>query len=360
MRITSSPDCPRCGGPIGRSLPGPAPTGARSLPWRRWWPLAVYEVALVSTTILWLLGRDTSVLPMLLLVGAYGVAAHRTRADMVVVAVTSVAAFGLLWWGPGQPYAAWEFTVSAAGLVISLGLGRGARLGRELAEQRVILAHEAARRRVSEERLEIARDLHDLLGQSLTAIAVQAGVGGHLIGTDPGRAQASLANIAQVSRAALDDVRRVVAAMRENDPIARAGQRLSSVEDLAALARLGGLRVEVTLPPRDEPLPTRVEETAVAIVREALTNIVRHAAQAGSATVRVVRRDALIDICVSDDGCIASPEPLASGSPQALGNGLTGMRERAAAVGGTLTAGPVASGGYLVHAQLPLAGDVAC
>ena len=183
--------------------------------WRRRRPSAAFLISMLSTTVLWLLGYNAGALPLLLVFGGYFVAVARPRREVALCAGVAVGCFALLWWGGGAPYGAFEAFVSVLAVGITLGLGRAGRLRVDLANARAQAAEEVARRRSSEERLRIARELQDIIGHSLGTIAVQAGVGRHLMETEPEKAADALDNISRISRSSLHEVRTVVAVLRE-------------------------------------------------------------------------------------------------------------------------------------------------
>jgi signal transduction histidine kinase len=211
---------------------------------------------------------------------------------------------------------------------------------------------EEARRRVGEERLRIARDVHDVVAHAMVAINVQAGVGAHLLDRDPELARRTLEDIEKVSGEALSDLRSTLGMLREsaaeNDaaPV-RPAQSLRELGELGESLRTAGIEVDLDVDPATHTLPATVTSTGYRIVQEALTNVVRHAS-GSHARVRVTRGDDTLVIEVEDDGC---GEDLAA--PPGAGQGVRGMRERAQAAGGTLEAGPQAGGGWRVVATLP-------
>ncbi|MEU0054975.1 histidine kinase [Streptomyces sp. NPDC006334] len=214
---------------------------------------------------------------------------------------------------------------------------------------------EEARRRVAEERLRIARDLHDLLAHSITLIGVQTSVAAHVLAADPERLDRAtvakaLDDIAETCRTARGELRTTLEVLRASehgdarDPL----PSLDGLPDLVEAARLTGARVEQTI--RVEQAPPAVGAAAYRIVQEALTNAVRHAGPEPSVRVDLYERDDALHLAVTDDG----PCPASGAAP---GFGLVGMRERARSVGGTLGAGPRAGGGFEVTAVLPMARD---
>ncbi|MCL8009905.1 sensor histidine kinase [Streptomyces sp. AS02] len=242
-------------------------------------------------------------------------------------------------WGQEGVIAAWVAAVLA---VSELAKTRREQWARERAERA-----QAARRRADEERLRIARELHDVLAHSISVINVQAGVGLALLDTDPEQARTALTTIKAQSKEALGEVRQVLDTLRTPGDAPRApAPGLDRLPELVEQAAGAGLTVEVEgEPPR---LPPGTDLAAFRIVQEALTNVVRHS---GSRHARVhLDHDdgATLRLRIDDDGPATGAE--AGGS----GNGLAGMRERAAALGGTIEAGPRADGGFRVLAVLPL------
>ncbi|WP_193611221.1 histidine kinase [Nocardioides lijunqiniae] len=220
----------------------------------------------------------------------------------------------------------------------------------ERAETAERTREEETRRRVGEERLRIARDVHDVVAHAMVAINVQAGVGAHLLERDPERARGTLRDIKRVSGEALDDLRSMLGILRDPDdedaPI-RPTADLAALDDLRDGLAAAGVDVDIHIDPGAFPLPASIGSTGYRIVQEALTNVLRHAGTT-TARVRVARADDRVLIEVEDDGTGTAPTD-DSGS----GNGVRGMRERATAAGGTLEAGPRPGGGWRVAASLP-------
>lgn len=208
-----------------------------------------------------------------------------------------------------------------------------------------------ARRRVADERVRIARELHDLVAHQITLANAQAAVAVHLLDTRPDEARTSLEQLVETTRNALDELRATVGLLRQT------GDASAPVEPAPGLSRLptllesfgrAGLEVSVEQEGTARPLPPAMDLTAYRIVQEALTNVTKHA-RTGSARVRFAWQRDLVTICVADDG--PGARPASTGRP---GYGLIGMGERATAVGGELSAGTGPDGGFLVTARLPL------
>ncbi|MFE1309769.1 sensor histidine kinase [Streptomyces sp. NPDC058755] len=223
---------------------------------------------------------------------------------------------------------------------------------RERAERAERTREEEARRRVAEERLRIARDLHDVVAHHIALVNVQAGVASHVMDKRPDQAKEALAHVREASRSALNELRATVGLLRQSgDPEAptEPAPGLSRLEDLAGTFRSAGLPVEVARTDHGTELPAAVDLAAYRIVQEALTNVQKHAGTDATAEVSVVRVGPNIEVTVLDDGSGASAEPGTGG-----GHGLLGMRERVTALRGTLTTGPRYGGGFRVHAILPV------
>lgn len=247
----------------------------------------------------------------------------------------------------------------------------------ERAERAERTREEEARRRVAEERLRIARDLHDLLAHSITLIGVQTSVAAHVLAADPERLDRetvakSLDDIAETCRTARGELRTTLDVLREQGPAGQARgplPGLDGVPDLVETARLAGARVESAIRVREAP--PAVGAAAYRIVQEALTNVVRHAGPEPAVRVELYEEQGALRVWVTDDGCGADPTPDSTPDPtptpdpalaaafdlQSPGYGLVGMRERARSVGGTLDAGPRDEGGFEVRAVLPTGTD---
>jgi signal transduction histidine kinase len=218
---------------------------------------------------------------------------------------------------------------------------------RHLAETR----DEEARRRVAEERLRIARDLHDSVAHSMASISVQAGVGAHVLDERPEDARAALLAIKHASGEALAELRATLGMLRSDATAPREPSAgLDRLPSLVESCRAAGLPVVVAVEGEIPSLPPAVDTAAFRIVQEALTNVIRHAGPA-RATVAVRHGDDGVEIEVTDDGR-GTGASRGNGSGEA-GHGLVGMQERVALLGGELTAGDRPSGGYRVRVRFP-------
>jgi signal transduction histidine kinase len=218
---------------------------------------------------------------------------------------------------------------------------------REQAEREAHEREEEGRRRAVQERLRIARELHDTLAHSLVAINVRAGVA---LDLDEERDSAALQDIKQTSAAALRDLRATLSLLRDQDDAAPTAPAydLEALPGLVDHARSAGLSTDVDVELNGTDVPSAVGGAAFRIVQEALTNVLRHA-NASSAHVDVRTTSDSLAVEIIDDGRADHPE-------LGPGLGLRGMAERAEALGGRVDAGPRATGGWFVHAMLPLSG----
>ncbi|WP_203686970.1 sensor histidine kinase [Streptomyces sp. SID14515] len=247
---------------------------------------------------------------------------------------------------PAAPWAqegfitAWVVAVVAAAELLRVRREQwaAARAEREAAE----------RRRADEERLRMARELHDVLAHSISVINVQAGVGLALLDSDPEQARTALTTIKAASKEALDEVRQVLANLRTpGDAPTAPAPGLDRLPELVEQAAGAGLTVTVESEGDPAAVPPGAGLAAFRIVQEALTNVVRHSGSR-TALVHIAHGSGRVRLRVDDAGPATGDD--AGGS----GNGLVGMRERAAALGGTIEAGPRPDGGFRVLAELPL------
>ena len=330
--------------------------GGLALIWRRRFTVAVLVATYVTT--LWYAATASQDGPIWgAVVTAFATAIYFRK--RVAAAVTLVAGYvGYLWLpalvGTQKAPSATFALALALGLLVMLAGAEGIRLKHERTEAQLRSKEEEARRKASEERVRIARDLHDVVAHNISVINVQANTALHLAERHPDRAVEALSAIYSVSRQALVELRSILGILRESDddvpfdPV----PSLSHLDDLVATARSAGLQVRVESEVRQpgSPLPEAVEVAAYRIVQEALTNMARHAA-GSNAVVRVALEGRHLVIEVQDDGGHEMGSLATSGS----GNGIAGMTERAHALGGTLVAAARPEGGFSVRADLPLA-----
>jgi signal transduction histidine kinase len=236
-----------------------------------------------------------------------------------------------------------------------LVIGTVAEILRTRRQRQAELAHvqaEEARRRASEERLLIARELHDVLAHNISLINVQAGVALHLLDERPDQARPALTAIKDASKEALGELRSVLDVLRRSEDGATAPRApTAGLRDLPGLVkrtRTAGLDVTLDVSGDARPVPAGVDLAAFRIVQEALTNVVRHA-RTSTARVRLEYGDDQLTVQVDDDGVNASVPPVI-----AAGRGIAGMRERVQALSGTFEAGPRPGRGFRVRARFPI------
>jgi signal transduction histidine kinase len=254
----------------------------------------------------------------------------------------------------GSSWSPPRIALTTLGILIVFGVAEGMRTRRDRFAQIARIRVQRQQSEVQAERVRIARELHDVLAHSLSQINVQAGVGLHLMDTQPDKTRDALASIKETSKSALDEVRSVLGILRaggggEEDAPLVPEPDLSRIDWLAASVSLQGVEVTVTGMPRDVPRATQL--AVFRIVQESLTNIVRHA-KATNAAIELGEDDGFYTVSVTDNG--TAPPP----SRETEGRGLLGMRERAELLGGTLEAAPQPGGGFRVLARIPIRSSV--
>jgi signal transduction histidine kinase len=254
-----------------------------------------------------------------------------------------------------------DAVLTAIGLGLTAFIGGSARARADyLAEmtkartERARAREEQERRQAADERLRIARELHDVLGHHLSLINVQAGVGLHLMDNRPEQAREALAAIKTASSEALREVRAVLGVLRPEEEAAPRQPALG-LDRLTDLTADAGLPVTTEIVGERRNLPAEVDRAAYRIVQEALTNVRRHAVAGAAATVSVEYRPGELRLAIRNEGVRAAQRPAPGTADEADdgGSGIAGMRARAASLGGSLEAGPLPEGGYLVAAVLP-------
>lgn len=248
---------------------------------------------------------------------------------------------------------AWALVVLVTGELMRMRAQRSAAAERSRAERE--------RRQASEERLRMARELHDVLAHNVSMINVRAGVALHLLDDDPEEARAALTAIKEASKEVLTEMRAVIGALRSQDESAPRSPTagLARLDELAARARAAGLRVEAGTSGDVRPLPAACDLAAFRIVQESLTNAARHGGTGPvTVTVHIDFGEHELTVRVEDDGR-GAPAVAPDGAEDDAerpggGAGLRGMRERAAALGGSFRAGPRPGGGFRVEAVLPI------
>lgn len=322
------------------------------LVWRRW-PTVAFVVALAALTALWSLGYNASGSLLILLFGAYWVSSSRPLREVLLCTALALMSVTALLFINGAPFSFVEWLSSVVALSMVFALGRSSLLRGELADARAHAVAESALRRAGDERLRVSGELHDIVGHSLGIIAVQAGVGRHLLEADPHRAAEALDHIATISRRSLDDMRSMVATLRDGGADYEPPRGLADLPELIETTRSTGLQVTLTIDADADAMPRQVGAAVYRVAREALTNVIRHA-RADRVDVRLTCAAGGVELTVRDDGDGSADDlawPVAQGAGS--GHGIAVMRERAEALGGTLVAEPHADGGFRVSANFP-------
>jgi signal transduction histidine kinase len=357
-----------------------AATVAASLPVavRRVWPLPVLAVVTTAIAVLTATGSAPLTTDLILGMASYTVAVRLRRpvAVAALVAVETAIGAGLLTAAAtvhAQNVMLHSMLAAAAMWFVGYGVRERrtyqARLAEQAAQQRRAEA-ERDRHALQQERLLIARELHDVLAHTLSVVTVQAGVGRRVGAARPAEALRALAAVEEASRGALDELRRVLSLLRGDDEAGPAGAGsslepapgLGDLDGLVAMVRAAGTPVHLDVTGQRAAVPPAAALTSYRIVQEALTNVVRHAPGA-RATVAMRISAAGVRIRVTDTGHQPGSAGLA-GSAASVGaagaaageghHGISGMRERAAVFGGTLDAAPLPGGGFQVAAFLPV------
>ena len=328
---------------------------------RRRWPLAVLTLTAGAFFLITIGGWNQDVAGFCSYVALYTLAAWRRWPVAVfglALVLTAEAGPVLL----GAPHPTYMDDLGGMGVLVPWVLGlivrrwrrdRAAAQARALAAQRTRAV--AAERAVFAERLRIARELHDVVSHTLSVIAVQSGVARHQLGTPAGPTGTALSVIEEASRAALDDLRRMLGVLQasEGDGVAALGPSpgVAELELLASAHRAAYGPVELTVDPAVRSVPQTIQMTAYRLVQEALTNVRKHA-PGSPARVSVSAADGIVVVQVDDDGPRRLGTTPSHGNDATQGYGLAGMRERVALFDGRLQAGPRAGGGFRIRAVL--------
>ncbi|MGA4843691.1 sensor histidine kinase [Streptomyces sp. G45] len=291
--------------------------------------------------------------------------ALRVPPASAAVAAWAAAGAGVALKLAGRPVGGWPLVLTGVGLfglaVVVGAVRRGRREDRaRLAEQIAATAHERALRTVLEERARIARELHDVVAHHMSLISIQADAAPYRVADPPPELVAALASIRATAREGLTELRHLLGLLRAAAPATDATDAagpsgapapqpsLAQLDALLDSVRAAGLPVTARLHGERRPLPPGAELSAYRIVQEALSNALRHAPGADT-RVELAYGETALRVRVTN-GPAARPAPPSPGA----GHGTTGMRERAALLGGDLAAGPVPGGGYEVAAYLPV------
>jgi signal transduction histidine kinase len=331
---------------------------ALPLAWRRRAPITVFGVITAVAFAQWVAGLEL-LADVALLAGLYTVAAHRPQRAAVAGAVileggvilaaarwgeSALATFAYLSGLVVAVFASGLY-VRARRLHVAGLVERAARLEFER-DQQALLAAAAERARIS-------REMHDVVAHSLAVVISLANGATAKLGRDPEQAREALESISEVGRQALADTRRLLSVLRTEEAVAARSPQpgIDEITDLVERASATGLAATLTVRGDPVPLAAGLALSAYRIVQEAITNAVKHAQGATTVAVELTWTPSCLEIAVTDDGNGHGPPAGAAG-----GFGLTGMRERAAACGGTAAAGPRQHGGWTVTATIPITG----
>ncbi len=339
-----------------------AVVGMGALTWRRTNPLGTLIVSAGAAVAMSSLGYGEAGLPFAAMIAFYSVAAHaRRRIRLIAFLLLGVAFLILYFTNPKSDFHEADFLANGLAFAIVWIIGESVRSRRERLANAIERAErlereraEDARQAVSSERLRIAQELHDVVAHAMSVIAVQSGMGAHVIDTQPDEAKKALQAIETTSRSALDELRRMLGVLREEGDSGGAlapAPRADEVHTLIETVRAAGVPVELNWEgmTADVMPPDSVLLNRYRILQEALTNVLKHAGTA-SVVVTIVEHVGETTIEVVDNGRGLAAASKAPGSPP--GHGLVGMRERVALFGGTLETGAMVGGGFRVFARL--------
>ena len=320
--------------------------GPAALSLRRRAPLAMLPVAALATGAYLALGYPWGPVVLSFALALILTAAAGKRALAWTVAGIGAVALGIGSVGSGDETALVRGFAGTSWLAILVLLGEGLRLRGERVAERHRQRETAEQAARDEYRLALARDIHDVVAHSLSLINVRASVALHLGEKDPAQFRPALETIKAASKESLAEVRQLLGVLREDAPFQPPRQpSLARVPELVDNARRAGLDVRLAADPSGQGIPDTIQEAAYRIVQEALTNVVRHSG-ARTAAVELHASNAELTVTINDDGAGAP------GVPE--GNGIKGMRERVAALGGRLELGAHGTAGWGVLAVFPL------
>lgn len=350
------------GSPVGAYLLAVAACAPLLL--RRVYPMSVSFAILVVTAGYHLAGYPGQAPALALFPALYAVTAYGTRIRSLVVAVVVAALWSVIPTLPPHalPWTSWAILGPAIGMVWLAVVGatvRQSRLSvRQGYESAAALAESTMREEQAKERLNMAHELHDVLAHTISVISVQSGVALDRLETDQAGARQAMTTVRSLARQAIPELRAALEMLRnpaENPPDKSPQPGVAQLGDLVDRARGAGLTVELRLK-AEGAIPPHIGLIAYRISQEAITNVIRHS-DARDARISLMRTGATLELEITDDGSgtdgSSTDGSSTDGSPKP-GLGLTGMAERAAAVGGTVETGFVPGGGFRVFATLPL------
>ncbi len=324
--------------------------GAGALAFRREYPDGVLVFTKIATLLYWVLDYPRGPIFLALILALFTSMMYGRRLIAWTVLCTGFVSF---LWLPylfgSEPAPSTPAILILGGWLLLLGaVAEFARVRRERSIESERIRQEETRRHISEERLQIARELHDVLAHNISLINVQAGVALHLIDERPEQARTALSAIKDVSKDTLREIRSVLDMLRQVDQEAlrSPSPSLARLDELISRAETAGLQVHTEITGDLHGLPASLDLTAFRIVQEALTNILKHAGQT-TAAIHITRDERELTLQIDDYGRGATLQ-------DGIGKGILGMQERAAALGGVVEAGPRPDGGFRVVARLPL------
>ena len=329
---------------------------------RRQFPVAVVAIIALTSLIYYTLDFPDGPGWLGLFVALFTLTAYGDGRWSLAIAGAVIAVLAVDWLVAAanvEPRAAigWVFFRIGAS-VMSAALGESVRTRRVIAAdalERAELAErtreEEARARVDEERLRIAREVHDTVAHAIAIINVQSGVTAHLFDKRPERTREALEAIEKTSSQALREMRSILGVLRDAHDGRVPHPGLGQIDELIAQARHAGLDIKLESAPATEALPSAVDSAAYRILQESITNVIRHVGST-RVTIRLLYGVDSLELCVTNERGDTSRDGGTSAVP---GRGITGMRERCALLGGDLDAGPRADGGFAVSARLPFA-----
>ncbi len=339
-----------------------------ALAWRRRHPVAVLTVSTAAVAAYSLLGFVNGAVLIAPILALYAVATEVSVRRAVVAAVVTLGIL-LTVTAANNPFghiSGGGFDIIPFMVVAALFAGIAVANRRAYVDSIRDRAEQDARRRIDEERLRIARELHDVVAHTMATINVQAGVAAHVLATRPEVVAESLQAIKTASKEGLRELRAILNVLRQADDAdpTQPAPGTAQLETLIDGARRAGLGTTFTVTGEPVPLPAAVDLAAYRIVQESLTNAIRHAGPATAAvSLGYLAGEILLDVTDTGRGPAAAGQGgghlAGAAASQGGGHGLAGMRERAAAVGGAVETGPGPRGGFRVAARLPLGGRLA-
>jgi signal transduction histidine kinase len=329
---------------------------------RRWFPTTVFAVTALASATYYTLDFPDGPTWLALFVALYTLTAYGDGRRSLLVAGVGIAALTTFWLVAAtdiEPRAAigWVFFRIGAS-VMSAALGESVRSRRVIAAEALERAawaertrEDEARTRVDQERLRLAREVHDTVAHAVAIINIQAGVTAHVLDKRPERAREALEAIEQTSAQALREMRTILGVLRDADDARAPQPGLGQVDELIAQARDAGLDLKAETPP-PAALPSAVGSAVYRILQESITNVIRHAGPTRVTVKLEYGVDTLMLRVTNEAGHTPHDSADSATSP---GRGITGMRERCQLLGGQLDAGALPDGGFEVVARLPIA-----